>query len=958
MIDIIKLKRLRPYLSAPVLPTAYSEALSYGDVQAKICGTVDAVIEVIEKIESGEIMVGHAERAEADGEGRNFAEIYLNLDNIDTELSNDSPYPVQNKVITAYLLNIGSIDNPVDYATHAEKDNNDNVITETYVRKDEEVPLASKAVADQFGNVIDTSYVNKNQIDDALNVSSHNPIENSAVAQRFLEYENGTRAVGTAHVAEYDENGDNIADHFAALQNQVDAIPITIIDNQLDVNSENPVANGTLTAILSEIQARLQISSISVATGNQNATVTVDIGGSTYSKNGANVYFEITTTGVATVTMAYGNVTYSQQVSIPEVGTIISLDWKIPASIAVTNPPLKTTYLAGEYFQSNGMQITATYADGTTGIVNGWTYTPTTALTVGQNTITVSYAKLGYTFSTTYNVTAVSALASIAVTTAPTKLVYNVGEQFNSAGMVITATYEDGSSHQVLGWTYSPTGALGLGNTTITVTYEEMGITKSTTVLIEVYKVLTGISITTNPDQTTYNYGDNFDPTGMVITASFNDGSSQPVSDYTYSPTSPLTLQNTSVIVSYTYRGVTQTTTLLITVYDVLNALAVTTPPTITTYTEGDLISMSGSIVRASFASGATSVLASDEYTFSPTVAAMGQTAITVSYTYRGVTLTATTPITVVAAGFVGTASTTPTSGVTYTHNINSMGYELLEHCAHAISDNSSITNTTQTVYIDSNQGNWEIDIGDTLAITVNGYAANVKVASFNTETLSNTAAYGGANTYAGITFTSEDAWFSTASAATSDSGYKLAYTSRPANQSNLVAKFNTNTYSIPSDLYSLVKSVKRCFGMLKTDSSSHSSTKVGLGITDVKMMLMNVYELATRGYRANVYDRAYGTALTDEELYMRKCGLSQIENKQANAYSVLNIYNGGTTYTSYGVTTAANTCITINGYRKNDETAEYEDGCFVCNGLQGFNFKSENHIYWFRNKSIVGFSI
>lgn len=71
-------------------------------------------------------------------------------------------------------------------------------------------------------------------------------------------------------------------------------------------------------------------------------------------------------------------------------------------------------------------------------------------------------------------------LQSIAITSAPTKTTYTVGEKFNSAGMKILATYSDGSKSYVTGdCTYSPSGKLTKNDTTITISYTENGVTKT-----------------------------------------------------------------------------------------------------------------------------------------------------------------------------------------------------------------------------------------------------------------------------------------------------------------------------------------------------------------------------------------------------------------------------------------------------------------------------------------------
>ncbi|MCI8525414.1 MAG: DUF4430 domain-containing protein [Oscillospiraceae bacterium] len=59
--------------------------------------------------------------------------------------------------------------------------------------------------------------------------------------------------------------------------------------------------------------------------------------------------------------------------------------------IAVTTPPAKTSYTAGERFDPTGMVVTATYDNGQTGAVDGYTCDPD-VLTAGTNKVIISYA--------------------------------------------------------------------------------------------------------------------------------------------------------------------------------------------------------------------------------------------------------------------------------------------------------------------------------------------------------------------------------------------------------------------------------------------------------------------------------------------------------------------------------------------------------------------------------------
>ncbi|MEG1264542.1 MAG: DUF6273 domain-containing protein, partial [Clostridia bacterium] len=151
----------------------------------------------------------------------------------------------------------------------------------------------------------------------------------------------------------------------------------------------------------------------------------------------------------------------------------------------------------------------------------------------------------------------VKTLSSIAITTQPTKRAYKYGETFDAAGMVVTATYSDGSTAVVTGWTYAPTGALAHSDTVVTVSYTAGGTTKTATTAITIAKILSSIAITTAPTTTNYISGQTINTAGMVVTATYSDGSTAIV---TGSCThSPATASGSSYTVSYTYGGITKT---------------------------------------------------------------------------------------------------------------------------------------------------------------------------------------------------------------------------------------------------------------------------------------------------------------------------------------------------------------------------------------------------------------
>lgn len=65
---------------------------------------------------------------------------------------------------------------------------------------------------------------------------------------------------------------------------------------------------------------------------------------------------------------------------------------KTPESLAVTTPPTKTEYKAGESFESKGMVVTVTYEDKSTAAVTGYTVAPS-VLTAETKEVTISYTE-------------------------------------------------------------------------------------------------------------------------------------------------------------------------------------------------------------------------------------------------------------------------------------------------------------------------------------------------------------------------------------------------------------------------------------------------------------------------------------------------------------------------------------------------------------------------------------
>ena len=136
--------------------------------------------------------------------------------------------------------------------------------------------------------------------------------------------------------------------------------------------------------------------------------------------------------------------------------------------------------------------------------------------------------------------------------------------------MVITASY--GISENVIITTAEVTGyqvtpqTLTDGITYVTITYSELGETRTTTQPVTVTHRLTAIKVTQEPSTLVYEYGDTLQTAGMVVQATYSDDTQSNVSGYTCSPTSLNTVGTQTITVSYSENGITEQDTFQVTV--------------------------------------------------------------------------------------------------------------------------------------------------------------------------------------------------------------------------------------------------------------------------------------------------------------------------------------------------------------------------------------------------------
>ena len=159
---------------------------------------------------------------------------------------------------------------------------------------------------------------------------------------------------------------------------------------------------------------------------------------------------------------------------------------------------------------------------------------------------------------------------------------------------------------------------------------------------------LSSIEITTPPSTTTYSEGSEFDPTGMVVTAIYNEGSTTPLDDDEYEIvcSSPLTVEDTSVTVVYTENGRKRSVQQEIVVsVNELISIEFSSPPSVYATSLGEYqLDYSLASVLATYTNGHADV--TEFCTFDPIDGSLIPegvvTTVTATYTEGGITKTAT----------------------------------------------------------------------------------------------------------------------------------------------------------------------------------------------------------------------------------------------------------------------------------------------------------------------------
>lgn len=308
----------------------------------------------------------------------------------------------------------------------------------------------------------------------------------------------------------------------------------------------------------------------------------------------------------------------------------------IPKLTGITVTDAKTEYVENQTFDKTGMTVTAKYSDGTSyDVTNRVNVTPSGALKPSNDVVVVSYEDANkQTASANVSIHVVAkAVDRIDVTTPPTKTSYIEGQTFDPTGMVVTATYNDGTTAAVTDYDYSPK-TLTKGTTVVTISFRD----KTTTVGVTVReKALVSIAVDASKAKTTYVVGQTFSADNLVVTATYDNGTTATVTGYEVS--TPDMTKTGKQTVTVTYQGKTATYEIEISA-KALTGIALDLNKVTRSFYVDDEFSAKGLVVYALY-NDDTSVQVSGYEVTVPDMKTAGSKTVYVSYTEGSVTKTA-----------------------------------------------------------------------------------------------------------------------------------------------------------------------------------------------------------------------------------------------------------------------------------------------------------------------------
>ena len=303
--------------------------------------------------------------------------------------------------------------------------------------------------------------------------------------------------------------------------------------------------------------------------------------------------FDSSTIGEKIITVSFEGQALTYAVNVTNRPTVIGIE--------LISEPNKKEYLVGEQLDFEGAKIEVFYDNNTSEILD-----VKVEMTEGANSNVlgeqiVTVALYGFTDSFKITVSEIKA-TSIKIQTLPQKLVYVEGEMLDTTGLVISVQFNDGRIISVTSG-YAVTGySSEKGIHTITVEY--LGLV--TTFDVEVIaKNVISIELRQLPDKVEYFEGEQFDKTGIILVAIYDNEDIEIVEDYIVSGydgtvgIKAITLEYAGYKVSFTVKVKVK----------VMTRLYISQYPAKINYIENEALDTTGLIVKAEYNNGSVEIV-------------------------------------------------------------------------------------------------------------------------------------------------------------------------------------------------------------------------------------------------------------------------------------------------------------------------------------------------------------
>ncbi|MCH5184860.1 MAG: leucine-rich repeat protein [Oscillospiraceae bacterium] len=268
-------------------------------------------------------------------------------------------------------------------------------------------------------------------------------------------------------------------------------------------------------------------------------------------------------------------------------------------NIKLVKAPTKTLYSVGEAIDTTGMEVIATYDDGSTADVTSNCEILGDTFTAGTKVIRVKYMNVTQTFT----ITVTDTVTITGITVTGYTRTYLQGSPFDNK-LTVYASFDDGSVSQIAsGYEVEGFNSSKTGINRVTVKY--MGKTASFDVIIipvEDIADIMGINVTV-VGPTEYIIGaPNFDRSSIVVTVIKSDGTEELLDNYSVSGFETATPGIKNLTISYL--AFSKDIQINVTNKEVTGIIV--TPPTKLTYTQGEKIDTAGMTVMVLYSDGSS----------------------------------------------------------------------------------------------------------------------------------------------------------------------------------------------------------------------------------------------------------------------------------------------------------------------------------------------------------------